>query len=31
VLTPAEPILILTVIALLLWFCRRAHGKGQLR
>ena len=31
VLTPAEPILILTVIAFLLWFCRRAHAKGQLR
>ncbi len=31
VLTPAEPILILTVIAFLLWFCRRAHDKGQLR
>ena len=31
VLTPAEPIFILAVIAFLLWFCRRAQGKGQLR
>ena len=30
VLTPAEPVMILTVIALLLWVCRRAQGQGLL-
>lgn len=31
VLRPAEPIVILAVIALLLWYCRRAAAAGVLR
>jgi len=31
VLRPAEPVLILTVIAILWWYCRNEAAKGTLR
>lgn len=30
VLTPAEPIMVLTIIGILLWFCRRSREQGLL-